>query len=97
MSAAQSDSSVYPGWVATRRPDYWANGGLANASAADVASYRAAICMSLAHRRFVLIETDTAHVAEWSTSLMAPRIACIELTLGDGVAHPFPLERDVVQ
>jgi hypothetical protein len=85
------------GWTATRRLLYWAKAGVVHATAADAASYQMAIRMTLAHRRCVLIETDTAHAAEWSTALVAHRIRCIELMPGDGGAHPVPLDRDAMQ
>ncbi len=85
------------GWAATRRLLYWAKGGLVHATGADVPSYQAAIRTALAYRRFVLIETDTVHAAEWANVLVAHRIPCIALMPSDGAAHPVPLERDAVQ
>lgn len=85
------------GWATTRRLSYWAKGAMVNATGADVPSYRAAISMALTYRRFVLIETDTAHAEEWANALVARRIQCIGLLPGDGVAHPLPLDRRDVQ
>jgi hypothetical protein len=53
MSGARSDNLAYAGSAATRRLGYRAKGDLANASAIDMASCRAAIRMTLAHRRYV--------------------------------------------
>jgi hypothetical protein len=85
------------GWAATRRLLYWAKAGLVHATAADAASYRMAMRMTSAHRRVALIETDTAHAAQWSTALVARRIPCIELMPGDGGTHPIPLARNALQ
>jgi hypothetical protein len=74
---------------------YWAKAGLVHATAADVASYSAAICMTLAHCRFVLIDTDMAHAAEWSPALVARRIPCT--VPSDGGTHPIPLARNALQ
>jgi hypothetical protein len=91
MSAARSD------FAATRRLFYWAYGDLVHATGADVPSYRAAIRKTWAHRRLVLIETDTVHAAKCCNAPASRRILYIALTPSNGGAHPVPLERNAPQ
>lgn len=53
----------------------------------DVPSYRAAIGMALLARRFLLIETDSAHAREWGNALLVQGIPFLGLLPSEGV-HP---------
>lgn len=75
------------GWAAWQRLSYWARTAMVHATGADAASYRLAIGMALAHRRFLLIETDSAHAHDWGAALHKRNIPAIGLVPPDG-AHP---------
>jgi hypothetical protein len=84
------------GWATVPRLLRWASSALVHASGGDVPSYRLAIAMALARPRFLLIETDSAHAAEWDATLSRRRIPCIGLAPPFGV-HPVPLSRETMQ
>jgi hypothetical protein len=48
------------------------------------------------HRRFLLIETDSAHAHDWGEALHKRRIPALGLVPPDGV-HPLPLDRATMQ
>jgi hypothetical protein len=83
-------------WPATRRLFRWARGAVIHATGADVPTYRMAISMALAYWRFLLIETDTAHMREWGEALLAQKVPFVCLEPPDGV-HPIPLSRGQLQ
>jgi hypothetical protein len=83
-------------WPATRRVFRWAKGAMIHATGADVASYRMVIGLALVCRNFLLVETDTAHMREWSEALRARRIPSICLPPPEGV-HPAPVARGAMQ
>ena len=67
-----------------------------HATGADVPSYQMAIGMALLARRFLLIETDTAHLREWGEALLARRVPFISLCPPEGV-HPIAPPRSTMQ
>jgi hypothetical protein len=69
-----------------------ARGAMVHATGADVPTYRLAIGMALVHRRFLLIETDSAHAHDWGEALHKRRIPALGLVPPDGV-HPLPFDR----
>jgi hypothetical protein len=83
-------------WPATRRLFRWARGAMIHATGADVPSYQMAIGMALLARRFLLVETDTAHAREWGEALLARRIPFITLRPPEGV-HPVAPPRSAMQ
>lgn len=92
------DASTGPaGWHATRRLLWWAKAAMVHATGADAESYQVAIAMALASRRFLLIETDTAHMREWGDVLLKRRIPFLGLRPADGGVHPIPPDRAAMQ
>jgi hypothetical protein len=83
-------------WPATRRLFRWTRGAMIHASGADAASYQFAIDMTLRCRRFLLIETDTAHLHEWGAALRARGVPFIGLQPPSG-SHPVMPRREAVQ
>lgn len=83
-------------WPATRRLFRWARGAMVHATGADAASYRLAIGMALHCRRFLLIETDTAHMREWGEVLLARRLPFVGLRPPAG-SHPVMPPRGAMQ
>lgn len=83
-------------WPATRRLFRWARGAMIHATGADAASYRLAIGIALHCRRFLMIETDTAHLQEWAEALQTRKVPCLCLRPTTG-AHPVPIERRAMQ
>ena len=75
------------GWAAVPGLLRWAKGALIHGTGADVPSYRAAIGMALLARRFLLIETDSAHAREWGNALLVQGIPFLGLLPSEGV-HP---------
>jgi hypothetical protein len=55
-----------------------------------------AIGMALLARRFLLIETDTAHMREWGEALLARRVPFITLRPPEG-PHPIAPPRSTMQ
>lgn len=84
------------GWSTLPNLLRWARGAMVHGTGADISSYRAAIGMTLFHRKFVLVETDSAHVQEWGGRFLARRIPTIGLVPSSG-AHPLPLARGKAQ
>jgi hypothetical protein len=77
-----------PAWPATRRLFRWAAGAMIHATGADAARYQFAISLTLQCRRFLLIETSTAHMREWGEALQARDIPFIGLHPPSG-SHPI--------
>jgi hypothetical protein len=75
------------GWAAARRLLYWASAAIVHASSANAETYRAAIALVVGHRRLLLVETDSAHVDEWSAAVLKRRIPLLRILPIDGV-HP---------
>ena len=84
------------GWAATRRLLYWARAGMIHATGADVRSYRTAIGMALVSWRFLLVETDSAHLDEWSGALHKHGVPFLGLRPPKG-SHPVAPDRGRVQ
>jgi hypothetical protein len=84
------------GWAATRRLLYWARGGMIHATGADVPSYRTAIGMALVTWRFLLVETDSAHMDEWGGALRKHGVPFLGLRPPKG-SHPVAPDRSTLQ
>jgi hypothetical protein len=84
------------GWAAARRLQYWARSGMIHASGADVPSYRTAIGMAHVAQRFLLVETDSAHLDEWAASLRKHNVPFIGLRPPTG-SHPVAPDRSTLQ
>ena len=80
-------SSGPSGWKSMHRLLGWAKGALIHGTGADVPSYEVAIQMALHYRRFLLIETDSAHVREWGDLLRSRHVPFLALFPSNGV-HP---------
>jgi hypothetical protein len=84
------------GWVTTPRLLRWARGALVHGSAADAASYRAAIPGTMACHRFVLVETSASCAAAWGQTFDVCGIRTLVLVPPAGV-HPVPVAREPIQ
>jgi hypothetical protein len=84
------------GWAAARRLQYWARAGMIHATGADVPSYQAVIGMTLLCRRFLLVETDSAHLDEWGAALRKYGVPFLGLRPPTG-AHPVAPDRSALQ
>jgi len=84
------------GWAALPGLLRWSTAAMIRATGGDVASYRPAIGMAILARRFLLIETDSAHMREWADVLSAPRVPFIGLQPSVG-AHPVMPLRGAMQ
>jgi hypothetical protein len=83
-------------WPATRRLFRWAAGAMIHATGADAASYQFAIDITLRCRRFLLIETSTAHMRAWGDALQARHIPFIGLQPPSG-SHPIMPPKGAMQ
>ena len=72
-------SSGPSGWKSMHRLLGWAKGALIHGTGADVPSYAIAIQMALHYRRFLLVETDSAHVREWGDLLRSRDVPFLAL------------------
>jgi hypothetical protein len=84
------------GWAATRRLLYWARSALIHATGADVPSYQAVIALTLVCRRFLLVETDSAHLDEWGAALRKHGVPFLGLRPPKG-SHPVAPARSGLQ
>lgn len=84
------------GRPSTRRLFRWAQGAMVQATGAGAPSYQMAIGIAIQCRRFLLIETDRAHMREWGEALLARHVPFIGLRPPEG-AHPVPIERSRLQ
>jgi hypothetical protein len=83
------------GWAGWQRLSYWARGAVVHATGADIVSYRMAIGLALVARRFLLIETDSAHAHDWGRALHRRNIPAVGLLPPNGV-HPTAPTREMV-
>ena len=69
-----------------------------HASGGDTRSYELAVEMAIQVRRFLLVETDTAHVDAWRNALAdaRPAVPFLALLPRDGL-HPAMPARSAVQ
>ena len=84
------------GWTAANRLLRWATGAVIHGTGGDIASYKMAAGMAIAHRRFLLIETNSLHIETWGATLKAARVPFLALKPSGGL-HPLPLDQGVVQ
>jgi hypothetical protein len=84
------------GWAAWQRLSYWARSALVHATGADVPTYRMAIGLAVVTRRFLLIETDSAHAHDWGAVLHRRSIPAVGL-LPPGRVHPLPVDPSKLQ
>ena len=86
------------GWASIPRLLRWASGAMIHGTGGDVSSYQAAITMALACRKFLLIETDSAHLQEWGDALLgaSPPVPFVGLRPSNGV-HPVVPARASMQ
>jgi hypothetical protein len=76
---------------------YWAKAAIAHGAAGLLEHYRDAVRATLVMRQVVVIETDAAHIAEWSRLLSdGSRIPILEILPRHG-AHPVPPDRARLQ
>jgi hypothetical protein len=80
------------GWAAWQRLSYWARGAMVHATGADVPSYRLALGLAVVQRRFLMIETDSAHAHDWGSALHRRNIPALGLVPPDGT-HPVVSDR----
>ncbi|MDI3307831.1 MAG: hypothetical protein QJR07_12085 [Acetobacteraceae bacterium] len=90
--ADDGDNPTGPdGFPQARRLMRWAASIFIHATGGQPIHYAAAAQATVLMRRFLLIETDTAHEAEWCAlrRAVAPRTPCVVLTVPPGAApHP---------
>jgi hypothetical protein len=84
------------GWAAARRFQYWARAGMVHGTGADVPSYRIAVDMALVAWRFLLVETDSAHLDEWGSALRKHGVPFLGLRPPNG-SHPVAPDRSTLQ
>ena len=77
------------GWASARGLLCWARAGMVHGSGATAATYQSAVAMALVARRFLLVETDCAHVTEWSAALLQQRVRCVCVRPPDDGVHPI--------
>jgi hypothetical protein len=70
---------------------------MVHGTGADQHSYQMAIGGALAIGKFLLIETDSAHVREWREKLLAHKVGFFALVPRDGGAHPIVPPRSAMQ
>ena len=77
------------GWRCARRLPAWVNAALVHGTGGAAEHYQAAVDGALAHRRLVMIETDSVHVAAW-VALFRDRMPVLVLHPPPGMPHPAP-------
>jgi hypothetical protein len=84
------------GWKCARRLPEWAGAAIVHSAGGDPEHYRFALVTALGCGRLVLVETDTAHAAEWE-ELFRGRIPVLAIRAPEGRLHPEPMPRSSMQ
>lgn len=102
LSADGNDAAGPDAFPQARRMLRWARALMIHAAGGQPEHYAAAVCASIALRRFLLVETDTAHEAEWCAlaARLAPHTPMLRITTRPGTPpHPsiLPQPGETVQ
>ncbi len=71
----------------------WARAGLVHAAKAEVEHYEIAIATAEVSRRFILVETDSAHALAWRAALDVRQIPAFVVIPRPGCVHPITPKR----
>ena len=84
------------GWRCAKRLPPWTRAAVVHGTGGEAAHYAAAVGFAIGHGRLVMLETDSAHLAEW-TALFANRVPLLTIRPPDDGLHPAPISREAMQ
>lgn len=82
------------GWNCACRLPWWARAAIVHGTGGEAAHYELAVAATLLHRRLVMVETNSAHIPDW-TALFLNRVPLLTIQPPDAGPHPasVPPER----
>lgn len=75
------------GWRCARRLPHWTRAAVVHGTGGEAAHYAAAVGFAIGHGRVVMVETDSAHLAQWMAPF-ANRVPLLTVRSPNDAPHP---------